>query len=414
MRFLMLTLLAACGPAPTPLTYAPTCADVDDVTLATTPTWSGEVGALVADRCASCHGAGGIAPFPLDTYADAAPMAGAIAAAVESRRMPPWLPASCGDCQTWAHDRSLTDLEIATLRAWSDGGAPEGTAGAAFDAPAPRALTRIDATIDPGADYTPPEAAEDTYRCFLTDAPSATDTFLTGYEVLPGESSVVHHVIVYQPVDDAAVASAVALDAGEAGEGWTCYGGTGVYAEPVAIWAPGAGATVYPEGTGLPLAGGRRLVLQVHYNVENGTSPDRTRVDLTLAPTVATPALLSSVATSDIALPPGEPAVQVDHVETLDVGSDFRVWGLAPHMHETGANLVFSATSHGEEVCLVDVPVWDFHWQGLYFYEEPLTLAGDSELRLTCVYDTTGRTETTYAGEGTADEMCLVYAYVSG
>lgn len=239
-------------------------------------------------------------------------------------------------------------------------------------------------------------------------------TFLTGYEVIPGDTSVVHHVIVYQPVNDNAVLAAVALDEGEPDEGWTCYGGAGVNATPLALWAPGGGAILFPEETGLPLAGGRSLVIQVHYNVANGTAHDRTTIELQLADTVTTPSFLQSVATNDIALPPGEPAVEIGYVERLDLDSSLRVWGMAPHMHETGASLKLTAESDGEDVCLMDVPDWDFHWQGLYFYEEPVTLAGDAEVSLTCVYDTTERTETTYAGEGTLDEMCLVYTYVSG
>ena len=43
-------------------------------------------------------------------------------------------------------------------------------------------------------------------------------------------------------------------------------------------WAPGAGATYLPPGTGVALAGGRNVILQVHYNLAQGVFPDRTRV----------------------------------------------------------------------------------------------------------------------------------------
>lgn len=410
----MLLLLLACGHkgGGDSLTYEPTCDDADAVTLAAVPTWSSGVGQLVADNCGSCHSDGGIAPFSLTTYDDAAPMASAIAGAASARRMPPWPPTSCAECQTWSHDRSLTEEEIATLQAWADADAPEGDGGT-FEVPALTTLDRVDATMIPDEAYTPPASPADTYRCFLVDAPSETDTYVTGIEVQPDNDQVVHHVILYNPDTDEDAAEAEALDAAEDGAGYTCFGGAGVNASPIALWAPGQGAMDLPEGTGLPVAGGRKLVLQLHYNVANGTGPDQTSVDLRLEDEVDFPAAFEKIMNTDIELPAGQDAIQLDYDVTLDLDRDIRVWGIAPHMHELGQSITVRADSAGEDVCMVDVPDWDFHWQGMFFYDEPVTLAGDATVRLTCVYDTTSRTDTTYAGEGTADEMCLAFAYVS-
>ena len=51
------------------------------------------------------------------------------------------------------------------------------------------------------------------------------------------------------------------------------------------IWAPGGSVVTMPAGTGLALAQ-RKLVLQVHYNLESGAFPDRTVVRLKTEPTV--------------------------------------------------------------------------------------------------------------------------------
>lgn len=410
----MLLLLVACKTphnGANPITYDATCDDAEPITVATVPTWSSDIGQLVADKCTGCHVEGGIAPFVLTSYETAAPMAAAMANATGARRMPPWMPSSCGDCQTWEHDRSLTDEQIALIQAWADNDAPEGDGGT-FD-PAPSVtLASVDATADPMVDYTPPTAPVDNYRCFLVDAPTDTRAFLAGYEVIPGNPAVVHHVILYQPVSADAAAEAEALDAAEDGEGYTCFGGAGVNAEPLAIWAPGAGATEFPEGTGLALTG-EKLVLQLHYNVANGTGADRTTVDLHIEDDVDFPASFQRVQNTDIALEPGQSAIQLDYEQQLGGDGSFRVWGMLPHMHELGQSLTVHAIDGAEDTCLVDVPQWDFHWQGVYFYEEPVTVAGDATIQLTCVFDTSSRTEVTYAGEGTEDEMCLSFAYVS-
>src|SRR6476661_1160698 len=78
--------------------------------------------------------------------------------------------------------------------------------------------------------YTPkaPTApGTDDYRCFLLDPHLTSKAVVTGINVLPGNPDVVHHVILFRiPPDKVAVAQA--KDAAEPGQGWTCFGGTGV------------------------------------------------------------------------------------------------------------------------------------------------------------------------------------------
>ena len=66
----------------------------------------------------------------------------------------------------------------------------------------------------------------DDYRCFILDPELARDSFLTGTNVLPGNSDVVHHVILFR-VPPAQLDAAQALDDAEPGQGWTCFGNTG-------------------------------------------------------------------------------------------------------------------------------------------------------------------------------------------
>src|SRR5215813_13438648 len=73
----------------------------------------------------------------------------------------------------------------------------------------------------------PPHGGTDEYRCFLIDPHIATPTFLTGSQFLPQNNDIVHHAIVYR-IDAADVAQAKNLDARDPGDGWTCFGGTGV------------------------------------------------------------------------------------------------------------------------------------------------------------------------------------------
>src|SRR5207249_94026 len=148
----------------------------------------------------------------------------AIASAVASRSMPPWMPAD--GCQSLSGARVLSPAQLQTVSRWAAQGAP---AGDPADAPGPVAATvalpRVDAVLDPGTGYTPQPApgAADEYRCFHIPLGLASDAFLTGYEVVPGARAIVHHVVLVT----ADRAEASALDAAAPGPGWPCFGGTG-------------------------------------------------------------------------------------------------------------------------------------------------------------------------------------------
>jgi hypothetical protein len=223
----------------------------------------------------------------------------------------------------------------------------------------------------------------------------------------------VHHVIAFQPRNDAAAAQANQLDAAEDGEGYTCFGGPGVDADLFAGWAPGAGPTYLPEGTGVALAGGRNVILQVHYNLAQGVFPDRTRVRLRLSDSVDRPGYYAPMADLDLVLPPGQADAEASRRATLNLPAPLTVHGVLPHMHELGRTLRLDLESGGDSTCLVDVDRWDFHWQNTWWYDAPLAFPGVDALSIRCGYDTRSRSETVTWGEGTSDEMCLAYLYVT-
>src|SRR6185503_11470970 len=73
-------------------------------------------------------------------------------------------------------------------------------------------LPSTDLTLDMGATYTQDSSLTDDYRCFIVSVDTTVDQYVRGYDVMPGNSQRVHHVIVFNPVDDAAIDAARALD----------------------------------------------------------------------------------------------------------------------------------------------------------------------------------------------------------
>ena len=187
----------------------------------------------------------------------------------------------------------------------------------------------------------------------------------------------------------------------------------------VAGWAPGTNVMRYPAGTGLLVPANRKMVMQIHYNLRAGALPDLTGVKIALAPSVDQEAALLPIADDRFELPPNQSRVEYHFTQSLfGITEPLQLHGIFPHMHTMGQTLKVSKRPIGDidgsdAVCLGDVQLWDFDWQQLAFYDQPLLLDGNQQIDVDCTWDTSGRTTSTFFGEGTEDEMCLVFAYIT-
>lgn len=371
-------------------------------------TWYRDVLPVAQVRCQGCHSAGGIAPTRMDSYAGVKNSFTAIANAASERRMPPWMPSeSCG--MAYKDSRRLSQAEIDVFTAWAAGGGLEGNPADAPPAHVQDALEWIDATVTPVAAYTPSATLVDDYHCFLVDPLVTTAKSVIGYEVIPGVRNEVHHVLIYA-VDKA---DAVAKDNAEAGEGWTCFGASGIdKADLIGGWVPGMANVRFPPGTGIPLAAGKVFAMQIHYNTSAvQRMPDTTTVKLQYARTTVIPAALVPIADYLWSIPPNAMGfTPAGHPKEFPntLGFDAKVWSVLPHMHQKGKRIAVS----GPQGCMVDIPQWDFHWQQGYYFTEPQIVKKGEKVKMTCTWDNPTTKYVTW-GEGTDDEMCLAYLYIT-
>ena len=56
---------------------------------------------------------------------------------------------------------------------------------------------------------------------------------------------------------------------------------------------------------------------------------------------------------------------------------------------------------------------WDFHWQRMYFYSDPIALTREHSIQVTCDFDTSSKSEPVLPGWGTQNEMCLATLFVT-
>jgi hypothetical protein len=205
--------------------------------------------------------------------------------------------------------------------------------------------------------------------------------------------------------------------------------GEGVEAEGLPVtWAPGMGAVEYPANTGVRLAAGRKVVIQIHYNLhdpELAGKSDSTKLELRLAESVEREGFFDMIdlfidtlfdAEPD-SLAPGQESVKYDW--SVPIGQHYlagegqvEVYGIFPHMHERGRRWQARLVDGDETQCIGDVQSWDFDWQLYYFYDQPQIIRPGTRLEVTCDFDTRGAPGPVTPGWGTQNEMCLAGLYV--
>jgi hypothetical protein len=79
-------------------------------------------------------------------------------------------------------------------------------------------------------------------------------------------------------------------------------------------------------------------------------------------------------------------AFKVDAFSAAD--TDVDVVSVYPHMHLLGTKTKVEAKlADGTTVCMIDVPQYDFNWQGQYVYKTPLHIAVGGVLHVESHFD---------------------------
>ncbi len=378
---------------------------IEDSATPAAVTWHEHVRPIVNGRCVTCHREGQVGPFALETLAQMRTFAAASLRAIESRRMPPWMPMQ--GCGQFAQDRSLTEREIDTFRQWVASGTPEGDpARAPMVEPAPTVSFRADLRLPmPGAytpDFSRSTTGADDYRCFVLSRAVDRTLWITGYDLEPGVRAMVHHANVHA----VPAASAAGLPAGA--QGYSCFGGAGLAnTRTLSVWVPGTPPTKFPANTAIEVNAGEALVVQMHYYrfMPGSAAPpaDRSTMIFELSP--VRPARLAQMVgpggPGSFTIPARSSAHVIGGVWTVPARGT--LWGVLPHMHKIGRRI----TVRVGDACAIDIPTWDFHWQQLYFYQQMGGIPVNAGLQtsIACEYNNPGSTPVTN-GESSDEEMC--------
>lgn len=328
-------------------------------------TYAKDVAPILQKHCVDCHHPGTAAPFSLLTYQDAADWSEMIGEVVAQRRMPPWhADPRFGH---FANERRLSTNEIETLTAWIAAGAPEGAKNAAPPLPPFAEGWRIgkpDVVFKLPEEFTVQATGTVRYKYFTTPTDFKDDVWIQAAEPRPGNRAVVHHIIVWYK-DPKATGRRV----------W------------IASMAPGEDPVIFPDGFGRKIPAGAELVWQMHYTPTGKEEKDRSEIGLVFCKQPPKHNVMNhGIANMGIKIPAGDGNHEV--VATQPVVRDSVLLQLHPHMHLRGKDFEYQVIyPGGRKEVILSVPQYDFNWQTLYRFQEPLRLPKGAEIRCVAHYD---------------------------
>lgn len=237
------------------------------------------------------------------------------------------------------------------------------------------------------------------YQYFVVDPGFTEDRWIRGAEVIPGNRSVVHHVIVFFRVPEGRE---------QRGLGW------------LTAYVPGQNAFELGQGQARFVPAGSQLIFQMHYTPTGSPQEDLSQIGFIFADADSVQEeLLTFVAINqEFEIPPFAEnfAVQAGRG---DFPEGSRLLAIAPHMHVRGKSfrveLEDSQASSANRI-LLDVPHYDFNWQHAYLLADPLPLSKGKRLLCEATFDNSPRNRanpdpsaTVRWGDQTWEEMMIAF-----
>lgn len=377
------------------------------------PTFSKDIAPIFYSRCVTCHRPNDIAPMSLLDYQSARPWAKAIREAVLTRKMPPWF--ADPHWGEFSNDARLSAAEIETIKAWVDDGAKEGDPKDLPPAPVfveGWRLGKPDIVVDIGQDFAV-KAGNDAYEHFVVPTHFTHGIWIRAAEIRPGNRKVVHHVHV-SVVEDASQAGPTSIEAMTGLNKFLIHDGNltrvradapvldnacaanapdlpyihGFQEGALASFLPGRSPDVFPEGSAKWIPPGSKFEFVIHYaktSRENQT--DRTAVGLYLAPAPPETELRRmDLRNFFFRIPPGDANHEVKRCYSFE--KDKLLLSITPHMHYRGHDVTYELVRpDGRHEILLAVPHYNFNWQLIYRFKEPVRVEKGATLIVTTHYD---------------------------
>jgi peroxiredoxin len=333
-------------------------------------TFASDVAPVLNRHCVECHRSGEIAPFSLTEYDEVVGWGEMMLEVIDQGRMPPWH--ADPKYGKFVGSRQMSQADHQVLIDWVAQGMPEGDRAKLPALPQLTAGWQLPALPDEqfvmrGRPFVVPADGIVEYQYFVVDPGWKDDRWVRAAQVVPGNSSVVHHCIVFVRSPDGSDSHGI---------GW--LGG----------YVPGQRVIPLPDGYARRVPAGSKLVFQMHYTPNGREVNDLSKLGVWFAKAdEVTHEVTTRVALNhDFEIPPGVK----DHTVRISMdrfARDSQLLSVMPHMHLRGKSFRLSLQQQTENEKLLFVPNYDFNWQHWYHFETPLSLAEVPSLEMKIQFD---------------------------
>jgi Flp pilus assembly protein TadD/mono/diheme cytochrome c family protein len=354
-------------------------------------TFSKDVAPIVFGNCAVCHRPGGSAPFSLLQYSDVTKHGRQIAQVTKSRYMPPWLPDP--GYGRFFGERILSDAQIGTLQQWVANGMPEGSA--ADMPPLPEfheewQLGRPDLIVQVPQPYVLLAGGNtESWPRFVLPVPSIETHYVRGIEIHPGDPKVVHHCyIVTDRSDVIHITNGEVYETGSTGMERRFASSGSELDSRFLTWRPGTPPYLEPDGATWRLDKNTDLILTLHLLASGKSESIQPTVGFYFSDQAPTkfPMILHLEHDRGIDIPAGTGSYIVS--DELELPVDVKILSVLPHAHYLCKDMQAYATlPDGTRRWLIWIKRWDFDWQGVFRYVDPVTLPKGSVISFRYTYD---------------------------
>ena len=345
---------------------------------------------MLIDNCITCHRTGGIGPWQMSSYEMVKGFAPMIREVVRTERMPPWH--ADPHYGVFKNKRGLTSEQARTLVHWVEAGAPRGKGAdplAELKKTWPQwAMGEPDVILEIPP-FNVPATGVIAYQESRIKNPIGRDVWLKAIDYIPGDRTVVHHILGFSMPSMSSVPSAqsappTSADAQPAARLRAAAGAVGA---SIGGYVPGAAPIRMPADTGVLLTKDSGFRFQIHYTPTGKATTDATRVGLYFQDAAPKYPLRNAVLLDPrLKIPANTKAYTASVARTFD--RDVLVYSLTPHSHFRGTASNFIAEyPDGTKEVLLSVPKYDFNWQTSYSFATPKALPKGTKLTHSTTYD---------------------------
>ncbi|HRG87901.1 MAG TPA: hypothetical protein PLW44_02710 [Chitinophagales bacterium] len=349
------------------------------------PDFVNDIAPLIFKNCSGCHSKDGMAPFSLTTYNQISNHAGAIHYMVKNRLMPPWKPDPT--YSSFIGEVNIDSLQIDRIKWWIELGKPYGN-------PAVKPVYEPDQymqtentgpgwiTLKRTTGFTHPGDGSDHYTTTDLVFDSTGPVYVNRIELVGQNKKILHHAWLG------------ALPAGTSMHNLSADMINKTHL--LAGFLPGMSYNYLPDGYAKVIPAGYKTGMQLHYAHSYKKETDHAQVQLhQVSGDSIKKVELYMILEDSLTNPPF--LIKANEVKIMQlrhtIDTNLEILALTPHMHYRGKKFCAYAVNHTthDTTPLIRVNDWDFNWQNIYYFKQPVVLKKGDVIYVSGTYDNTSR-----------------------